>query len=175
MILDAAETVVVRDGAGRMTLDAVASCAGISKATVLYDYKTKRELVRTLIERRCEREEQRIAQAVETTPDGPSRELRGRLVAARHGLPDDARAVAMNLSAVLAQDNDLRDLLARRYDAHFKAVLSDTNTPHAATVAFLALEGLKMLEWNNFLTFDRSRREVILADIEALIGSNRED
>ena len=42
-VLDAAEQVVMRDGAARLTLDAVACAAGISKASVLYDYKTKPE------------------------------------------------------------------------------------------------------------------------------------
>jgi AcrR family transcriptional regulator len=40
-ILNGAEFVVVRDGAAHLTLDAVAEQAGISKASVIYSYKSK--------------------------------------------------------------------------------------------------------------------------------------
>ena len=44
-VLDAAQRVVARDGAARLTLDAVAEEAGISKASVIYDYKSKQALI----------------------------------------------------------------------------------------------------------------------------------
>ncbi|MBL6430319.1 MAG: TetR family transcriptional regulator [Alphaproteobacteria bacterium] len=51
-VLDAAEQVVMRDGAARLTLDAVACAARINKASVLYDYKTKQALIKAVLERR---------------------------------------------------------------------------------------------------------------------------
>ena len=45
-VLLAAERVITRDGAARVTLEAVAAEAGISKASVLYDYKTKQALLK---------------------------------------------------------------------------------------------------------------------------------
>ena len=45
-VLTAAERVVRRDGAARLTIEAVAAEAGISKASVLYDYKTKQALIK---------------------------------------------------------------------------------------------------------------------------------
>ena len=44
-VLDAAERVVGRDGAANLTVDAVAREAGVSKASVLYDYKSKQALI----------------------------------------------------------------------------------------------------------------------------------
>lgn len=49
-ILDAAETVVARDGAARMTLDAVAQEAGISKGSVVYDHGSEQGLLRAMKE-----------------------------------------------------------------------------------------------------------------------------
>ncbi len=40
-LLDAAERVVLRDGAGQLTMDAVAAEAGVSKGGVLYAFPSK--------------------------------------------------------------------------------------------------------------------------------------
>jgi AcrR family transcriptional regulator len=44
-LLDAAQEVLSRDGASNLTIEAVAANAGVGKATVLYDYKSKHALV----------------------------------------------------------------------------------------------------------------------------------
>ena len=50
-LLDAALTVVRRDGAAALTLDAVAAEAGVSKGGVLYHFGSKRALIDGLLER----------------------------------------------------------------------------------------------------------------------------
>src|SRR5947208_2433762 len=50
-LLDAAGTVVMRDGAQALTLDAVALEAAVSKGGLLYHFKSKRELVEGMVER----------------------------------------------------------------------------------------------------------------------------
>ena len=50
-LLDAAIAVIRRDGAQKLTLDAVAAESGVSKGGVLYHFATKRALVDGLLER----------------------------------------------------------------------------------------------------------------------------
>jgi AcrR family transcriptional regulator len=50
-ILDAAQYVVAQDGAGQLAIDAVAERAGISKASILYLYKSKRALIEAIVRR----------------------------------------------------------------------------------------------------------------------------
>ena len=50
-LLDAAGTVVMRDGAQALTLDAVAEEAEVSKGGLLYHFKSKRDLVEGMVER----------------------------------------------------------------------------------------------------------------------------
>lgn len=50
-LLDAAERVVLRDGAGQLTMDAVASEAGVSKGGVLYAFPSKDALIDALFNR----------------------------------------------------------------------------------------------------------------------------
>src|SRR3546814_8507750 len=67
VVLDAAQRVVARDGAAGLTLEAVAAEAGISKASVLYDYGTKQALMKALIERRIAAEDSRIGEDRKST------------------------------------------------------------------------------------------------------------
>src|SRR3954471_24590620 len=50
-LLNAAGTVVRRDGPRALTLDAVAAEAGVSKGGLLYHYGTKQELIEALVAR----------------------------------------------------------------------------------------------------------------------------
>ena len=50
-LLDAAGTVVHRDGAQALTLDAVAKEASVSKGGLLYHFKSKNDLVQAMVER----------------------------------------------------------------------------------------------------------------------------
>src|SRR3546814_15074706 len=70
-VLDAAQRVVARDGAAGLTLEAVAAEAGISKASVLYDYGTKQALIKALLERRIAAEDSRIGELEAGLADVP--------------------------------------------------------------------------------------------------------
>lgn len=170
-ILDAAETVVVRDGAAHLTLDAVAVEAGISKGSVIYDYKTKQQLIKTIIERRIAKEEERIQEVTAGLGVVPSASVRGLIAAASDAPPDDARAVAVNLGAALAQDHELRKPIEDFYDRIITLVLHTSENPRGSLLAFLALEGLKALEWHNFHSWRDGERQRILREIGWLVDA----
>jgi AcrR family transcriptional regulator len=50
-ILDACESIVIRDGVSRLTLDAAAAEAALSKGGVLYHFGTRDALVSAMVER----------------------------------------------------------------------------------------------------------------------------
>ena len=62
-VFDAAERVVIRMGMAGLSIDAVAKEAGISKARVLYDFKSKAALLEALIDRRLNPDRRRTPQA----------------------------------------------------------------------------------------------------------------
>ena len=167
-VLDAAETVVGRGGAARMTLDAVAAEAGISKASVVYDFKSKQNLIKALIERKVRLEEERIRLAVEDQGPRPNAEMLGRIAVASDAPNDETRAVALNLCAALAQDADLRLDLQRFYKEQIATVTGAAEKPPMALLAFLALEGFKMLEYFDFYHWPEAERASILEDLAVL-------
>lgn len=79
-ILDAVERVVARDGI--VTIDAVAKEAGVSKATVLYEHASKRDLVAALIARTIAADNAFIAACAAVFAGKPDAALRGRIEAA---------------------------------------------------------------------------------------------
>nr|WP_312990218.1 TetR/AcrR family transcriptional regulator [Comamonas koreensis] len=170
-LLDAAEAVIARDGAAKLTLDGVAAQAGVSKASVTYDHKTKQGLIKALVHRALERDNAFNQAAARQFNGGDAQTVRGRIAAAAHPLPPPQRAVALNLCAALAQDGELRALMQANQAMVIAALQADAAQPRAALVAYLALEGLKLLESLDFHSFAAADRQRLLADIEALLGA----
>lgn len=172
-ILDAAENVVLREGAARLTLDAVATEAGISKASVIYDFKTKQALIKAVIERRVAAEEAKINAASETVQVGPDQHMKARIQAARDSRADRAQAsVAIHLCAALAQDDDLLSAVQQSHLKQIEAAIEGSDDPRRARLAFLALEGVRFLEMLDILQWTKGDRNEILHDIEAMLDGS---
>jgi AcrR family transcriptional regulator len=170
-ILDAAEAVVVRDGAAHLTLDAVAEQAGISKASVIYDYKSKQALIQAVIERRVANDTALIEELTDSLGDVPSAVIRGRILASSTPPLDDARAVAVNLCAALAQDAELRSGIQKEQANNIASILATSESPRGALLAYLALEGLKILEYLDLHTWPAKERGRILREINWLVDA----
>lgn len=170
-LLDAAEAVVARDGATRLTLESVAAEAGVSKASVVYDHKTKQALIQALVARALERDNAFNQAASDALGDVDARVVRGRIAAAAHPLPPQQRAVALSLCAALAQDAGLRQSMQANQSAVIAALQRDAAHPGGALLAYLALEGLKLLESLDFHTFAKPERDRLLREIETLVDT----
>ena len=81
-VLDAAEAVVVRQGIGNLTLDAVASEAGISKGGLLHHFASKDRLIEAMVLRCAQGWRECVIGAYEAAEPG-----RGRMARAmRHAV-----------------------------------------------------------------------------------------
>lgn len=159
---------VRRDGAARVTLNAVAAEAGVSKSTVLYNCKNKEALLLALIERRIAAEENtanEIRAALDAAPDSG---IRTRIALARREMSEDDRAVILSLSATIAQNNELAAPIRAHYARVLDEILQTSTTSDDAFIAFLAIEGLHCLERFEILQLDPDRRRRTLDDITRL-------
>jgi len=171
-VLDAAEKVVSRDGAVRLTLDAVAAEAGISKASVLYDYKTKQALTKAVIERRVAVEEARVQEQIANLGPVDNAQILGCLAAASRPVSDDERAVAISLCAALAHDAELRQPIQKIHRERIDEIRRTSTDPRGAMLAFLAVEGLMLLEWFGLHSWPAAEREQLTADIAWLVAQS---
>jgi AcrR family transcriptional regulator len=167
-MLDAAARVVSRDGAAGLTIEAVAREAGISKASVLYDAKTKQALVEAVIVRAFERDDEHHRHVEAGLAAGGDAAIRGRIAGAKP-LPDPAfRSAALHLSAALVLDENLRRHMQDRQRATIARILAESSFPRVALLAYLATEGLKFLENLDFHHFEPAERARILTEIARL-------
>lgn len=173
-VLDAAERVVARLGAAGLSIDAVAKEAGISKSRVVYDHKSKSALLEALIDRRLDREQQRIEEAVEASGDTPNPELFGRIAVAGP-MPDQTdRAVMLAISAALSSEEKLQNRLRTWTEEDLTAIEGASDRPRAALMAYFALTGFYCTELFGFRRWDEAERLRILDDIRTIFLSFRE-
>jgi len=168
-VIEAAGRVVAREGATRLTLDAVAAEAGISKASVLYDYRTKQALIKAVIEHRVATERVRIRSFVDQQGDKPNSAVLGLIEATRRGDTAFDRDVALDLAVALNQHNDLRAVIQDTLAEFIADVEKTAADPRRAKVMFLAIEGLKLIEAFGFFKWSNAERDLLIEDIRALL------
>jgi AcrR family transcriptional regulator len=168
-ILDAGEAVVARDGATALTLDAVAQQAGISKASVIYDFKTKQALIEAIVERAFRADHARHQQEEQALGGRDSVAIRSRIAVAAEPPPEAFRPAALNLTAALTLDAGLRRRMQDSQAATVAHILETALVPRGALLAYLALEGLKFLEYLDFHQFEPAERARIIDEIGWLV------
>jgi len=170
-ILEAAEKVVVRDGAAHLTLDAVAETAGLSKGGVLYHFPNKSALLEAMLERLLDGYEERRQVCLRKMPAHRDADFRAELAAGLDENPQtESREVGAALLAVLANDPALiargREFHARQFERCCGEGLEDI---HKAML-LLAMSGFHLLELMQLSPFndeERTRiREHLLAEGE---------
>lgn len=172
-LLDAAQDVLLRDGAANLTIEAVAASAGISKASVLYDYKTKQALVRAMIERRFEAEWERVRHITSNLEASPDAGIQG-WIRARRELSDEDRMLAMGLMIALADDPELKRLSHEFFERILAETVGKAKEPRGARLALLAVEGLKLLDFLGLHHWPQDQFDEILRDILWLTGQRPE-
>ncbi|WP_108396361.1 TetR/AcrR family transcriptional regulator [Devosia submarina] len=170
-VLDAGEAVVARDGVTGLTLDAVAKQAGISKASVIYDYKSKQALIEAIVERAFRADQEQHAQAEADLSGGDSLAIRGRIHAAAEPPLKAFRPVALNLSAALTLNPALRKQMQDSQAATIARIKAESTSPRGAILAYLALEGVKFLEFLDFHHFGGEERARIIREIGWLVNA----
>ncbi|GJQ28589.1 MAG: hypothetical protein HBSAPP03_04730 [Phycisphaerae bacterium] len=143
-VLDAAEAVVVRQGIGNLTLDAVAAEAGLSKGGLLHHYPSKDRLIEAMVSRCANNWRACALEAVEETPHGPARVARAML----HHL-DDAQAwtdqcqrSSSAVFAALVQNPQLIEPMRAVYGELRAKIAEDRLAPGVAEVVVAAMDGL---------------------------------
>ncbi|KRA98469.1 TetR family transcriptional regulator [Devosia sp. Root685] len=174
-ILDAGEAVVARLGAANLTLDSVAAEAGISKASVIYDFKTKQALIEAIVERAFRRDREHHAAAEADLTSSDSLAIRGRIKVASEPPPEEFKPVALNLSMALTLDPELRSHMQKSQAETISRILGTASSPRGALLAYLAVEGLKFLEYLDFHHFDPIDRSRIIREIDWLVTATPPD
>ncbi len=162
-ILQAAGRVVLAQGVGALTLEAVAAEAGLSKGGLLYHFASKEELLSGMVDRLIEMTEERIARAM-AKDEGPGRWTRGYLAACAvdPSGQDPLDRLATALLAAGATDPGLLDRLRRHATAWNELSRGDGLDPTTASILRLAADGLWMNDLFGIEVLSGKERRAVL-------------
>lgn len=171
-ILDAAETVVTRNGVGRLTLDSAAAVAGLSKGGILYHFPTKQALLAGLVERLVNACEQKHLAAGNSLGTSPGRWTKAFLIASTEGQRDPEKHFAKVSSAMLAamaHDPELLSPLRELYQTWQARLENDGIAPAVSTLVRFAMDGIWMAEIFGLPVPSRPVQDQLLRELENLL------
>ena len=142
-ILEAANRIVVRDGASKLTLDAVAKEAGISKGGLLYHFGSRNALIMGMIEADVARVQARLDHLTDGTPGSWTRAYVEDTI--NVVMPAD---LELNTSfiAALAENPELIEPFRTASHQWQHRAENDGIDPVTATIIRLAVDGLYFAE-----------------------------
>jgi AcrR family transcriptional regulator len=147
-ILDAAEEVVLRDGVARLTLDAAAAEAGLSKGGILYHFPTRDSLVAGMVAKIIEEFDRDIDRRLEDDGEAGcfTRAYIGATMEPSAPRPDREDRLGAALIAAAAAQPDLLVPLQEAADRWQDRLEHDGLDPTVATLLRLACDGLWMCD-----------------------------
>ncbi len=170
-MLECAERIVVRDGVGKLTLDAVAAEAGFSKGGVLYHFRTKDDLVRGMVARLIEEFDGEIERHIAADPEPVGRLVRAYLkmtCPAPSTVAEHHQQVAAALHAVITNNPSLMQPICEARIAFQRRTLDDGLDPVTVRLIQLAADGLWMADVLGLPVPDSAIRAALLDRLEAL-------
>jgi AcrR family transcriptional regulator len=143
-IIDAAEEVVLRDGVARLTLEAAAAEAGLSKGGVLYHFRSRDALVAAMVDKIIEEFDEDIEHILKGDSGAGSftRAYIQATMAPSAPRPDREDRLGAALIAAAAAEPALLVPLQRAADRWQQRLEHDGLDPTLATVVRLACDGL---------------------------------
>ena len=164
----AAAKVIERDGAGRLTLEKMASEAGVSKGGLLYHYPSKDALLQGLLEHLLENRAGLI-EGLSSAADLTNTALLNSLIDADFDLPKEERIMAQGLIAASAENPELIAPAQRHVEDVFAHLGNSKTTATSARTIFLASQGLQFLELLGLLSLSTAERNEIRRHLETMV------
>lgn len=149
LLLDAAESVASREGVSRLTFDAVAAEAGVSKGGVLHHFSSKDQLIEAMVERAAERWRSFYLTAYDRTPEGPGRMARAVLnegLLGTESWTDELRRSFASVLAALVHDPLLVSSMRAAYTELNDYLKNDGLPPGVGEAIGAAIDGV-WLNW----------------------------
>jgi AcrR family transcriptional regulator len=170
ILLQAANQVLLTHGINRLTLEAVAGEAGMSKGGLLYHFPSKEALIEGMVDYYLIRFEQRLMAKLtaEPEPESPLAWLRAYIHAT---FDEDSQetAISSGLLAAVAINPQLLAPLQARYQIWQERFASSTDDRALATIIRLALDGLWVSQMFGLASPDAALRGQVLARLLQLL------
>lgn len=169
-VLEAAESVVAAQGAGALTIDAVAQAAGITKGGVQSCFGTKEALIEAMLMRWGAMYTDQIEALAGTAPSTLAG-LKAHIDTTANA-EDEANARTAALLATLMQSPAYMTWVRDWYAERFRGLAQlEGEAGPRARIAFLATEGLFFLRHFGLMDMSRKEWESYFTEVVDLIGT----
>lgn len=171
-ILAAAQELSCETGPARVSLDAVAARAGVSKGGLLYHFPTKHALLRALVAEHVDemrRAIERDAPGAMAAGDAPAA-ARAYFKMLRESLCD-ADPPPSGVFAAIAEDPEFIAPLREFREEILQEVFQRFPNPDRATLAYLACEGLVHLKLTDAQGLANATCDTAIREMERLLGT----
>jgi len=167
-ILDAAEDVTLELGAARLTLDAVATRAGISKGGLVYCFASKELLIKAMFTREMKRFEEELLSELAHFEGLPFARLHARIAASKHET-ENTRAKAASIMATISQMPEHVQEVRQAYTEDMEDVHRSAEDMRRATLALVAIEGAFLVRGLGLIDLTPEEWTGVFDDIATLI------
>lgn len=166
-IIAAAEALALERGPGNISIGAVAARAGLSKGGVLYHFNTKAALLAALVSCHIDVSKAFVEQSM-AGGAGPSA-VTEALIDAHRRMRDEPVPPPSGVLAAIAENPSFLEPLRAHQAETVRRLRNGSEDPDLATMAYLALEGLKAMRLFGFMILDREQEDAVLARMIELL------
>lgn len=139
----AALTIIARDGAGKLTLDAIARESGLSKGGLLHQFPNKEAVLKALVDYQIEHYAQITAHSLAERPDAPNRHLIAQLTTLR-AVMIEPHVAAHAVVGALAEDPELLAEVRARSADIITEIKQEARDGDVALLRWAAARGLAL-------------------------------
>lgn len=163
-LLDAAISIVARNGASHLTIDGVARESGLSKGGVLYHYPSKHALLQGMMEKMLDELTSKSAEARQA--DNAS-ELVAHIRSLSNRSPQE-RATSLALLANAAEAPSLLDAARPFVKERVAKIREESIDEELSLILFLASEGIRFMDALNLLPLSGSEERAIYTRLQQM-------
>lgn len=167
-ILAAAADVARETGPGSLSLDAVASRAGVSKGGLLYNFPTKAKLMQGLVEEYLREFEQALESA--RTNDRGENPLAVYIRLSANDCEETQPSASWIFSAI-AEDPDFMTPIKTFKRQLFERLKGETPDLKSLLVCYLAIEGLRSMNLFDSDVLSKDERQLLVSSLLEIAGS----
>lgn len=172
-ILRAAEELTGENGAGNLSLDAVAARAGISKGGLLYHFPSKARLLEALVESFVEKFDEDLAARVGNSGKGQG-PAQGNVGAAVLDIFVEERKChrppSSGVLAALAENPDFLAPIRKHQRALLDRIQNTARDRTQATIVFLALQGIRSQDLFAVQPLDSDELDAVTARLREMVS-----
>ncbi|RXZ83101.1 TetR/AcrR family transcriptional regulator [Paenibacillaceae bacterium] len=167
-ILKVACKLVSEKGASKLTLDAVAKEAGVSKGGLLYHFPTKEALIQATLDDFLNRFDSNTDEEASNNTKLNNGWAEAYLIETFEISKEDLEMSASILAAAASNPN-LLEPMRQRYVLWQNRMIAECKDPVEATAARLAADGLFFCELFNFAPLDEKLRVDVLSYLQTMV------